>query len=228
MSAAAADVEEAASPETAASASEEPRGLWRGMTPVTAALLVGLLGLALGFAAGTFTASPGYPGEDSAEAGFARDMSTHHGQAVEMSMVAWQRASYPRVRQVGYDIAVTQQGQIGIMQTWMDTWNVSYTSSEPAMSWMDGGHHMLGPGGRMPGMASPKQLKQLQGATGTQLDIMFCKLMIEHHLGGVHMAEAIVDRTDRTEVAELAQSMIDAQKGEISLLRDLIDEMEAK
>ena len=52
---------------------------------VVAALLAGLL---LGVGGGMLIPRLGTPGDDSAEAGFLRDMSTHHAQAVEMSMIA--------------------------------------------------------------------------------------------------------------------------------------------
>src|SRR5882672_7804516 len=84
---------------------------------VVAAVLLLLIGLAVGRFTGSST-----PGDDSADAGFARDMSTHHAQAVEMGMVAFQRATMPEVRTLGGDIAITQQGQIGVMSTWLKDW----------------------------------------------------------------------------------------------------------
>jgi hypothetical protein len=84
--------------------------------------------------------TPATPGPTSVEAGFARDMSTHHAQAVELAMLAHEKGSDPEVRQVGADIAMTQQAQIGMMQTWLDGWNLSRNSSQPRMAWMpDGG-----------------------------------------------------------------------------------------
>lgn len=197
----------------------------RGLTPVTAAVLAGLLALAVGFAAGFFLGKPHYPGDDSPEAGFARDMSVHHAQAVEMSMVAWQKARLPEVRTLAYDIATTQQTQIGLMRGWLDKWGLSPSSERPAMSWMDHGH--LGPDGLMPGMATPEEIQQLKVSEGAQVDILFCKLMIDHHVGGVHMAEEVVKSTDDAEVRELADGMVIAQENEIKTLRNLLAIAEA-
>jgi uncharacterized protein (DUF305 family) len=195
---------------------------WRGLNPLVAAGLAALLALAVGFAVGVLAVTSGYPGEDSPEAGFARDMSTHHSQAVEMGMIAWQRGSLPEVRTLGYDIALTQQAQIGLMRGWLDKWGVSPTSNRPAMSWMDHGGHTVRPDGRMPGMASPEQLEQLRNAEGAKLDILFCQLMTDHHIAGAQMAEEIVKRTDDPEVRELAEGMVKAQKNEIEVLRKLL------
>ena len=58
-----------------------------GTLALAAAVVVGLL---LGYAGGLLTPTFTRPGEHSAEAGFARDMSTHHAQAVEMGLIAFQ------------------------------------------------------------------------------------------------------------------------------------------
>jgi uncharacterized protein (DUF305 family) len=199
-----------------------------GLTPLAAAVLAVMSGLAVGFAAGVFVATPSHPGEDSPEAGFARDMSTHHGQAVEMGMIAWQRASTQSVRQMAYDIATTQKGQMGIMLNWMNTWGVSPTSSKPPMSWMKHGKDMVREDGSMVGMATKEQLAELRSAKGTQVDILFCKLMIAHHVGGVHMAEGVVELSDHPEVVKLAQGMISAQQSEIAALREILAKLGAE
>ncbi len=197
----------------------------RGLTSVTTAVLAGLLALAVGFAAGFFLGNPNYPGDDSPEAGFARDMSVHHAQAVEMSMVAWQKARLPEVRTLAYDIVTTQQTQIGLMRGWLDKWELSPSSKRPAMSWMDHGH--LGPDGLMPGMATAEEIQQLKVSEGAQVDILYCKLMIDHHVAGVHMAEEVMKSTDDTEVRELADGMVRAQEMEIKTLRNLLAIAEA-
>src|SRR5574342_479316 len=71
--------------------------------------------LLAGYGVGQLTARSSTPGDESIEAGFARDMSEHHAQAVEMGMIAYQKANLPEVRTLGGDIAMTQQGQIGMM-----------------------------------------------------------------------------------------------------------------
>jgi uncharacterized protein (DUF305 family) len=96
------------------------------------------------------------PGDDSAEAGFARDMIVHHGQAVQMAEIVRDRTESGAVRLLASDISLTQQGQIGIMQGWLGVWGLPITGSEPAMAWM--GHPTDGP---MPGMATPDEIDRL-------------------------------------------------------------------
>ena len=76
------------------------------------------------------------PGNDSAEARFARDMIVHHGQAVQMVEIIRDKTDSDSMRLLASDISLTQQGQIGIMQGWLQVWGLPITSSEPAMAWM--------------------------------------------------------------------------------------------
>lgn len=190
---------------------------------LAAAVVVGLL---IGLAAGLLAPMLTRPGDDSAEAGFARDMSTHHAQAVEMAMLAHERASSSDVRTLGADIATTQQGQIGIMQTWLKEWNLNPTGSQPRMAWMpDGAASMKD--GLMPGMATDAERAQLRAATGKDFDILFLKLMLKHHIGGIHMAEAVIKSSDDDQVRSLAQSMVNGQKKEMELINLLLTNLGA-
>jgi uncharacterized protein (DUF305 family) len=187
--------------------------------------LVSALTLLVGLGAGLLLGRPSYPGDTSVDAGFARDMSTHHAQGVDMAMTIYPATTDPQLRSVTVDIGLTQQGQIGVMQTWLDTWGLSPTGSRPPMAWMAGhdhggpsASHTLRPDGLMPGMATPAELERLRQATGKAKEILFLQLMIRHHHAGVVMAEVAVERATRPEVRDLAQKIIDGQQGEIRVL----------
>ncbi len=163
------------------------------------------------------------PGDDSAEAGFARDMSVHHAQAVEMAEIVRDKTESEEVRLMAADMALTQQGQIGRMQGWLDAWALPPTGTGPAMSWM--GHPTEG---RMPGMASPDEIERLQNASPEAADKMFFGLMIPHHQAAVPMAEAAIEQTDHPEVENLAWAIVASQNGEIRLMKDMLRERGAK
>jgi len=189
-----------------------------------AALAVGVL---LGFGVGWLVPRLTAPGDDSAEAGFARDMSSHHAQAVEMALLAYRNGENPGVRQLGYDIATVQQAQIGVMQTWLRDWGLSPTGSRPRMAWMPDGQQSL-ENGLMPGMATPQQLEQLRNAKGRDFDVLFCQLMLRHHLGGIHMVDGVLSETSDGEVQGLAEGMKAGQTKEVKILQDLLTDLNAK
>jgi uncharacterized protein (DUF305 family) len=201
----------AADAEPVAGRSARP-GYW---LPVT--LVAGLL---LGVDIGWFIPRGSTTADDSPEAGFARDMSTHHTQAVEMGMIAYTRATNADVRTMARDIALTQQGQIGMMQAWLQEWNLSPNSSRPPMAWMPDGAAAVRDG-LMPGMATPAELDQLRQATGLDEDRLFLRLMIQHHLGGIHMSQAVVGTSKEKEVTEAAQLAIDNQQRELNDMQAL-------
>jgi uncharacterized protein (DUF305 family) len=201
-------------------------------TPRRRALLLGALvavfALTVGYLGGLLTPSFRAPDDNSPEAGFARDMSTHHAQAVEMAMTAWKRSTDPEVQQIAYDIATVQENQIGIMQTWLKDWHLLPTGSRPKMAWMPNGAKELLPDGRMPGMATDAEIQQLEKSTGTPEDILFCQLMLRHHLGGIHMASTVISLAHDGVVVDLATTMRNNQQGEVTILRNKLDQLHAQ
>jgi uncharacterized protein (DUF305 family) len=187
--------------------------------------VVALIGI--GYVAGIVTPSFGTPGNDSAEAGFARDMSTHHSQAVAMAMLEVQNGSDPEIRSLAGDIALTQQGQIGIMSQWLKDWNLLPTGDQPKMAWMPGPKVTL-TNGLMPGMATVDEMNALSKAQGKDADILFCQLMLRHHVGGIHMVEGILQLTKNSEVHDLAEGMLNGQQTEIVVLGDDLTRLGAK
>ena len=159
------------------------------------------------------------PGNDSAEAGFARDMIVHHGQAVQMAEIVRDKTNSDAMRLLASDMSLTQQAQVGIMQGWLQAWGLPITGSEPAMAWM--GHPT---GGLMPGMATPDEIARLSKLPPQRADVLFLRLMINHHEAAIPMAQAVLKRTDEPEVSNLARAIITSQKAEIENMKAMVDE----
>ncbi|MBU6531263.1 DUF305 domain-containing protein [Streptomyces mayonensis] len=163
------------------------------------------------------------PSADSADAGFARDMSVHHQQAVEMSYVVRDRTDDEEVRRLAYDIAQTQANQRGMMIGWLDLWELPKVSSDPPMTWMGmGGAPSAGEGSLMPGMATDAEMDRLGTLDGEQAEVYYLQLMTEHHKGGVHMAEGCVEKCSVGVEKRLARGMVESQESEIRLMADLL------
>jgi uncharacterized protein (DUF305 family) len=191
-----------------------------------AAVLAALL-LVAAFTVGLLVGRPSHPAEGSADVGFARDMSSHHAQAVEMGMIAYRNATLPDVRTLGGDIAITQEGQIGTMQTWLKSWGVGPNGTQPPMAWMPEGQKAL-VNNLMPGMATRDEVAKLKAATGKDADILFLQYMLRHHLGGIHMVDGVLAENPSPEVRELAETMKKNQSGEITVMENLLSQLGAK
>lgn len=207
------------SPRPATASRGKSTGASRGRE---ALLLIGLLAgvFLVGAVLAGFYLSLSYrpPADDSAEAGFARDMAVHHAQAVQMAEIVQRRTESDEIRLLATDIALTQQGQIGQMQGWLAAWRLPQTGDEAAMAWM--GHPTDGP---MPGMATPEEISALETLPPAEADEQFLRLLIPHHEAAIPMAEAVLAETDRPEVETLAGAIASSQRNEIQVMQDLLE-----
>lgn len=199
-----------------------------------AALVLLVLGAALGTAlpqvGAVWTRSDGGP----VDVGFAQDMSVHHRQAVLMAGLARERSADPAIRLLAFDIETNQLEQIGQMQGWLSLWNAAALPTGRYMTWMpsDAGSmpgmvgmaHGGGPAGvaMMPGMASPADLDRLRASTGAQFDILFLQLMLRHHQGGAPMAQYAAQHGEVAQVRNLAEKMVVSQGAESDFMTQLI------
>ncbi|WP_346007859.1 DUF305 domain-containing protein [Janibacter terrae] len=206
------------------------------MTPRV--VLAAVVALAVGLVAGLLVSRAGgddLPADDSVAAGFARDMQTHHDQAVEMSWIIYDRTDDRFVRSLAYDIARTQSHQSGQMAGWLQTWGLSPTGPGEPMDWMKGLGHSHGDeaseltdDGLMPGMASQEEITRLEGLEGEEAEVYFLQLMIRHHEAGVPMAENARDYARNEAVETLATSIINSQTSEVETMTTMLRERGAK
>jgi uncharacterized protein (DUF305 family) len=191
---------------------------------------VGLLLLGGGLAVALGIGRDADPAADSVDAGFARDMSRHHLQGVEMANLVAERSEDPEVESLAFDISATQTNQAGRMQGWLALWGVSLSGGE-TMAWMPageshGGHDMAdmdtGGGALMPGMATEEELAELRSLSGTAFDVEFLQLMIRHHQGGFDMAEYAAEHAREKAVRDLAGSIVESQGAETATMTAML------
>ncbi|HEX9994600.1 MAG TPA: DUF305 domain-containing protein [Acidimicrobiales bacterium] len=182
-------------------------------SPWRVAVLVAAVAFLAG-AAGWAIAQPRPPGNGSADVGFLHDMIEHHSQAVEMSsyLLRPDVGADPSVVLQAQSIAFGQEAEIGLMLGRLRAWDRPDAGDGTAMGWM--GDPV--PVDEMPGLATEDEIDALRDATGPAADEQFLRLMIEHHAGGVAMAEAAVDEASDGDVVDLARAMATAQRSEIT------------
>ncbi|WP_420492913.1 DUF305 domain-containing protein [Kitasatospora camelliae] len=203
---------------------------WPAALAAAVALCLGVPALVTGggssSAAGT-AAAAATPATDSAEAGFARDMAAHHQQAIDMSFIVRDRTQDAAVRTLAFDIINTQANQRGMLMGWLDQWGLTQASPARPMAWMG---HTYEPhdGSLMPGMATNTDLAKLRTLSGQDAEVFYLQLMIEHHKGGVAMAQAYVDASRNEVEKRLATTMVNGQRSEIDLITSMLAERGAK
>ncbi len=162
------------------------------------------------------------PQPSAVDTGFAQDMATHHEQAVLMAILALGRAR-TAVRGIAEAILTNQSQEIGLFRGWLRLWGEPGVAPHP-MAWM--GHSMAGmPGMKassMPGMATPAQLDRLYRLQGKAFDVLFLKLMIRHHQGGLLMTKAVLADRILPTTRTAAQSISAEQIEDIGTMRALL------
>jgi uncharacterized protein (DUF305 family) len=199
-----------------------PRWLLVVLGLVCAVALLGA-GAALTVVTGVGTDRP--PAVDSVDAGFARDMATHHRQAVLMAQRDRDDGADPAVRLMAFDIETGQQSQVGQMLGWLESWDQTPQTDIDPMSWMD---HAVEPGQLMPGMATTAELARLKSLSGKPLDVYFLQLMIRHHKGGLEMAQYGAAHASEPYVRDLAGKIVTAQQNEVVTMEQMLRERGAE
>ncbi len=122
-----------------------------------------------------------------ADVQFMSAMIGHHSQALLMAEWAPTHGAGSSVRTLAERIINGQQDEIVTMQRWLGDRRKPVPEYGRKEGSGTGHHHHAG----MPGMLSPEQLRQLDGARGSEFDRLFLTFMIQHHKGAVSMVEKL-------------------------------------
>ena len=134
---------------------------------------------------------------------FLAAMIEHHEGAVDMAEIALDRAEQEELRQMAQEIIEAQEAEIDQMQAWLD-------------EWFDGGHGDHGISHEEMGM----DMDMDEFREAEPFDLAFIDEMIIHHEGAIDMARAILETTERDELREMAEEIIEAQEVEIQQMRE--------
>lgn len=180
--------------------------------PIRATLTVILTGLAVLAAACNGDATGDTPsGEATGETGyndaditFLQGMIPHHEQAVEMALLVPDRTDREELGRLATGIIASQEAEISQMDQMLADAGAS----------RDGDHAGHG-AGMADGMMTEEQMDELADLDGTEFDLEFIDMMIEHHEGAVTSAEQVIDEGQSPQVRELAEGIIAEQEAEI-------------
>lgn len=154
------------------------------------------------------------PPADSADVGFLYDMSAHHEQAVQLSMIELANGSDPSIQVFAREIIRSQSYEIGLMRMRLGMWGFDPAAPpQQPMAWMG---MSVSSADAMPGMADAAELEAFRNAQGSDVDALFLALMSDHHAGGAAMAQAAADRADDDWIVDTAQRMARIQASEIA------------
>jgi uncharacterized protein (DUF305 family) len=159
----------------------------------------------------------GYTAEDVE---FMSGMIYHHAQAVLIAGWAPTHGASPSVRTLCERIVAAQIDEIALLSRWLAT-------RHEAVPWPDPDHMMM-PGMDsthvMPGMLTAEQLAQLDRARGQDFDVLFLRLMIQHHEGAITMVNQLfaAGAGEENPVYKMASSVFADQTTEIERMQRML------
>lgn len=161
--------------------------------------------------------------------GFVQSMSQHHDQAITMAQIAEHKGG-SWVKQFARGIVLKQLAEMGMIAGWLGVWKAPMLPADNTMSWLEKGKNRNAPidalylqqcratPGLMPGMFTIEQMNDLRALEGDAFDQRFLQMMIEHHQGGIPMAQFALNNAESYLVKSMANSILREQSIEIGVM----------
>jgi uncharacterized protein (DUF305 family) len=145
---------------------------------------------------------------------FIDGMILHHQGAIAMANAVLSTSQRSEMRQLAEAILAAQQAEIDQMRQWRQQWYPD-AAAEPIMYDAGMGHSMA----MTPEMQADMRMDPDLGKADNEFDLRFINAMVPHHEGALAMAEQVLDNSDRPELRQLAQTILQTQQQEIDQMK---------
>ena len=159
-----------------------------------------------------------------ADVDFLQGMIVHHEQAIVMSEMADERTNNKSILDLASRIDASQKDEINFMESWLKDRD-EFQDNNLENHQMHHSHNMMHKHVNMVGMATPKQLDDLNKSKSTDFDRLFLQLMINHHDGALEMVEELKKFPGNTYdpvLNEFVSDLINDQGVEIERMNTLL------
>ena len=149
---------------------------------------------------------------NEADVEFLQQMLPHHEQAIEMAEMVEDRTDRSELITLAGNIIESQTAEIEEINNLLEDAGEEAAEDDP-----------MDHGGSSTGM-SEEDMDALEAAEGEEFDKMFAEMMIEHHSSAIEMANTVLEDGENSEVASLAEGIIEEQEKEIKDLEGWLQE----
>ena len=159
-----------------------------------------------------------------ADVDFLQGMIVHHEQAIVMSEMADERTNNKSILDLASRIDASQKDEINFMESWLKDRD-EFQDNKLENHQTHHSHNMMHKHVNMVGMATPKQLSDLDSSKSTDFDRLFLQLMINHHDGALEMVEELKKYPGNTYdpvLNEFVSDLINDQGVEIERMNTLL------
>lgn len=154
------------------------------------------------------------PADQEFDLRFIDAMIPHHQGAIAMAKEVQQKSQQPELKKLAAEIIQAQEQEIAEMKQWRKNW---YPQAAETPMTYDAAQRKTMPmsSSQMHGL----MMHQSLGAAGDEFESRFITAMIPHHEGAIAMAEEALQKSQRPEIKQLAQAIIQSQQAEIAQMQ---------
>ncbi|MBE9191535.1 DUF305 domain-containing protein [Gloeocapsopsis crepidinum LEGE 06123] len=154
------------------------------------------------------------PADENYDLRFIDAMIPHHQGAVEMAQEALEKSQRAEIRELATEIIEAQQQEIAQVQQWRQAWYPQASDAPVAYDPQTGETVPM----------SQQQMHNMMmhgdlGVANDEFDLRLINAMIPHHEGAVVMAQDALEKSQRPEIRNLAQEIINSQEAEIEQMQ---------
>ncbi len=148
---------------------------------------------------GTMTGEMMHMGASSEEE-FLVNMLPHHQEAIDTAKIIVAKTENAELKKIAEAIISGQSTEVATMKGWLASW---YPNTSVKTGYMP-------------------MMRDLTKLSGHDLDDAFMEDMIGHHEWAVHMAEEVLEVTQRPEIVKMAKDIISTQNAEIATFKKML------
>lgn len=153
----------------------------------------------------------------SADKDFLSNMMPHHQGAILSSKALLEVPNLdPKIREIAQNIITTQEEEIELFTSLLNTESFSQTSNKKAYENFHNASQK----------AMNSMMKEMNKVYDDNPQKTFLTGMIPHHQGAIAASEEILKVTNNTTIKKIANAIIQAQKQEIAEMENLLKGME--
>ena len=147
------------------------------------------------------------PPTGKADLDFVSGMIPHHEGAVAMAKVEKQYGKDPEMLKLADVVIAAQTTEIDMMKGWLTAKPLAQAEAVPEAT-------------KAAAASMDKMMGDMMVPTTGKPDIDFAKGMIPHHQGAIDMANVVLKFGTDADIKTMAEGVVKAQSGEITLMKD--------
>lgn len=154
------------------------------------------------------------PADEAFDLRFIDAMILHHEGALSMAESALKFSLRSPLKSLAQEILQSQRQEVALMRAWRRQWYPN--APVQPVAWHSSMNHMMA---MTPTQVQAMRMDQDLGAADGAFDLRFIESMVVHHEGALSMAADARQKLQRPEIQQLAETILQSQRQEITQMQ---------